>query len=220
MSGLQLVTALGQKLPMTSLAQIEASTRSASGGIASGQVGGGGVTGATALYGQGAAAGGSPTAYGYLGGPSSYATLAGQAGGLTSGFYSGANNLLGSGVPNALNVGASALNSSFGNQMQIANFEQRQQEALWGGLGKLAGGLGSAAIMASDRRLKEDIEVVGRLGALQLHTYRYRDDPSGDRYIGYMADEVEKLDPGAVVTTRDGYKAVDYNRATISALGG
>jgi len=37
--------------------------------------------------------------------------------------------------------------------------------------------------------------------------------------LGYMADEVELLDPSAVVMHESGYKAVDYNRATMSALG-
>jgi len=71
----------------------------------------------------------------------------------------------------------------------------------------------------SDRRLKEDAEVIGHIGALPVHRYRYKADPSEDRYIGFMADEVERVDPRAVVTMPSGYKAVDYNRAMVSALG-
>jgi len=226
LSAMQQAIAMGQKLPTLSLAQLEAATQSAQGGISGGQVGGGGVTGATSLYGQGAAAGGSPTAYGYLGGPSTYSGLAGMSGTSASSLYGGANTLLGSGVPNAINAGAGALNSSFSNQMSGFNAEQKQQEALWGGMGKLVGGVGSAALGSpwvgaalgfSDRRLKEDDRVVGHIGRLPLHAFRYKGRP--EAHLGYMADEVELLDPSAVVMHESGYKAVDYNRATMSALG-
>ena len=73
-----------------------------------------------------------------------------------------------------------------------------------------------ASLFFSDRRLKEDDQIVGLLGDLPIHTFRYK----GDRTprIGYMADEVARIDPGAVVDTPSGFKAVDYNRATRSAL--
>jgi hypothetical protein len=73
-----------------------------------------------------------------------------------------------------------------------------------------------AAMFASDRRLKEDTRVVGHVGKLPIHTFNYKGDPV--RRFGFMADEVEKIDPGAVATTNLGFKAVDYNRAAASAL--
>lgn len=73
-----------------------------------------------------------------------------------------------------------------------------------------------ASLFFSDRRLKENDKVVGLLGDLPIHAFRYKGDPTPR--IGYMADEVERLDPGAVVDTASGYKAVDYGRATRSAL--
>lgn len=68
----------------------------------------------------------------------------------------------------------------------------------------------------SDRRLKEDDKVVGLLGDLPIHTFRYKGDPV--KRIGFMADEVEKVDPGAVTTMPNGYKAVYMGRAAQSAL--
>ena len=186
-----------------------------------GQVGGGGLGQANAVYGTGASAGGSPTAWGYLGGPSTATSLSGQYGSSANSLYSGGTTALGN-QSSALNVGVSALSSGFNNQMQISQFNQKQDADLWGGIGKIVGGLGSAALMSpwlSDRRLKEDTEVIGHIGALPVHRYRYKADPSEDRYIGFMADEVERVDPRAVVTMPSGYKAVDYNRAMVSALG-
>jgi hypothetical protein len=73
-----------------------------------------------------------------------------------------------------------------------------------------------AMFAGSDRRIKEDTKVVGRIGKLPLHTFRYKGDPV--KRVGFMADEVEKIDPGAVATTNLGFKAVDYGRAAASAL--
>lgn len=73
-----------------------------------------------------------------------------------------------------------------------------------------------AALFASDRRLKEDDKVVGRIGELPIHQFRYKGDSK--QYLGFMADEVEKIDPAAVVDTDSGYKAVNYGQALGSAL--
>ena len=51
-----------------------------------------------------------------------------------------------------------------------------------------------------------------RLGnGLELYRFRYTGD---DRtlYVGVMAQEVQKIDPGAVSHDRDGYLMVDYDR--------
>lgn len=91
---------------------------------------------------------------------------------------------------------------------------------LTGALGSFAGSpAGSAAIsslFASDRRLKDDIEEIGVVDGLPLYRFRYKGEPA--RHIGFMADEVEKRDKSAVVTTPSGYKAVDYNRVLTSML--
>jgi hypothetical protein len=71
--------------------------------------------------------------------------------------------------------------------------------------------LGATLISKSDRRLKENIQPIGtdeRTG-LNLYEFSYKNG-SGKRFIGVMADEVEKLYPEAVFEMPDGYKAVNY----------
>jgi hypothetical protein len=63
----------------------------------------------------------------------------------------------------------------------------------------------------SDRRLKQDIELVGRdeRTMLPLYEFAYKSDPSR-RFLGVMADEVEAYMPAAVRVGEDGYKFVNY----------
>jgi hypothetical protein len=63
----------------------------------------------------------------------------------------------------------------------------------------------------SDIRVKEDIAEVGRLpNGLGLYRYRYL--WSAETYVGVMAQEVEDVEPEAVVRGTDGYLRVDYAR--------
>jgi hypothetical protein len=69
-----------------------------------------------------------------------------------------------------------------------------------------------AAAMASDRRLKVDVEKVGE-DADGLGRYRYRyvtDDPQAPLREGVMADEVARLRPWALGPERGGFATVDY----------
>jgi hypothetical protein len=144
-----------------------------------------------------------------------YTQLAGSYGSLGGSLMSGGTSALGN-ISGAISAGAGAMNSGFSNQMSAYTAKYQQQSDLWGGIGKLAGmGIG---MIPSDRRLKEDTKVVGHVGALPLHTFRYRDDPTHTTHVGFMADEVEKIDPGAVHTIALPFKAVDYGRAVTSAL--
>ena len=77
--------------------------------------------------------------------------------------------------------------------------------------------LGGAALMASDVRMKENIEPIG-IAENGLTVYRYEYKPEfkdhelagrGVHY-GYMAQEVEQVYPYAVRILDDGYKVVDY----------
>jgi hypothetical protein len=84
-------------------------------------------------------------------------------------------------------------------------------QSAMGGLFGLAGSLGSAAIM-SDMRVKQDISRVGTLdNGLPVYSYRYK--WGGPIHIGLMAQDVEQVNPDAVVGGVGGYKAVDYGRA-------
>ena len=71
--------------------------------------------------------------------------------------------------------------------------------------------LGAAAIRWSDRRLKQDIELVGRdeRTGLNLYEYAYRTKPTL-RWRGVMADEVMQVMPEAVHTGDRGFMSVDY----------
>lgn len=92
------------------------------------------------------------------------------------------------------------------------DYNQRMQShnAMLGGLFGLAGTVGQAAIM-SDARVKQDISRVGTLdNGLPVYVYRYV--WGGPMQLGVMAQDVETVNPAAVVEI-DGFKAVDYGRA-------
>ena len=94
------------------------------------------------------------------------------------------------------------------NRNNLIGFQANQsaQNAMTGGMF----GLGAAGIMAfSDRRLKENIERVGRLAnGLAVYAYNYIWD-SVPR-LGVMSDEVRKVMPEAVRVHPSGYDMVDY----------
>lgn len=84
-------------------------------------------------------------------------------------------------------------------------------------LGQLLGAgaqLGSAALLASERRVKRDIERIGALpDGLGVYAYRYlwdRDDEPLRE--GVMVDEVAELRPWALGPVVDGIQTVDYGR--------
>ena len=68
----------------------------------------------------------------------------------------------------------------------------------------------TSGVVFSDRRLKQDIRLVGRtFDGLDIYTFRYRNDPVVR--MGVMAQEVLEVHPEAVGEI-DGYLAVDYGR--------
>lgn len=77
-------------------------------------------------------------------------------------------------------------------------------------IGSIAGALG----MFSDRRLKADIEAIGRENGWPIYKFRYKGDDQ--RYIGVMADEVEDKMPEAIIISPSGYKMVDYGRIGVT----
>jgi len=74
---------------------------------------------------------------------------------------------------------------------------------------QLLGQLGGAALAASDRDLKENIELVDETNGFNIYEFNYKTDPE-HRYRGVMAQEVQKTRPDAVVKI-DGYLAVMYD---------
>jgi hypothetical protein len=92
--------------------------------------------------------------------------------------------------------------------------DAQKQSALGSTLGALAGA--GAYYARSDIRAKENIVVVGKLpNGLTVYEFEYKpefkDEAGHGRYRGVMAHEVEQIIPEAVITTADGYKAVNYS---------
>lgn len=95
-------------------------------------------------------------------------------------------------------------------QANLDSYNAQQQ----GLQGLLSGGM-NTAMMFSDRRLKTDIVRVGTgFRDLPIYQFKYVFDSSGRVHMGYMADEVEKICPEAVLVTEDGYKMVNYELCT------
>jgi len=122
----------------------------------------------------------------------------------------------------ATTSGADILGASqmgYNAQMGGFNAANAAQSNFNSGLMGLGGTLGAAALMApaSDIRMKENIEKVGKMAnGLNVYTYEYkpefRNDPFAGhgKHIGVMAHEVEEVMPEAVITRPDGYKMVNY----------
>lgn len=85
-----------------------------------------------------------------------------------------------------------------------------QSDSPLGAIGGILGGAASLYNAFSDRRLKTEIEFshVDEGTGLNLYTFRYLHDMA-HKYLGVMADEVQKVFPDAV-RPRDGYLTVDY----------
>jgi hypothetical protein len=117
----------------------------------------------------------------------------------------------------ATTAGADLLGASqmgYNAQMGNYNAQQAAQQGFNSGLMGLGGTLG-AAYMISDIRTKEHIKAIGWLpNGLPVYEYEYKpewkDEAGHGRFIGVMAQEVEMVQPEAVITRPDGYKMVNY----------
>ena len=138
------------------------------------------------------------------------ATAAGSAG-LASAMAPGAQ------MQSGLAAGANTImrGHSLGVQGSLGMLNSQTQMATQPGIDVGSLMQGGAAMyssgMFSDRRLKQDIELVGRdeRTMLPLYEFAYKSDPSR-RFLGVMADEVEAYMPEAVHEDENGYKFVNY----------
>lgn len=104
-----------------------------------------------------------------------------------------------------------AYQNQYQGQLNAYNAQVGAQNSQLSGLGSLAGSLGSAAIMASDIRVKTDIQRIGVAdNGLPIYVFRYigNDMP----VMGFMAHEVEEIHPDAVVVV-GGIKHVNLTKA-------
>lgn len=99
--------------------------------------------------------------------------------------------------------------NAYGQEMNAYNQQQARNQEMMGGLF----GLGANAMMAfSDRQLKKDISKVGTAeNGLPIYSYKYK--AGGPQQLGFMAQDVEKVNPDAVGTHESGFKMVDYSKA-------
>jgi hypothetical protein len=113
-------------------------------------------------------------------------------------------------------MGMTGANNILTSQTSAYNAGMAQQGLDVGGI--LAGGA-KAYTAFSDRRLKENIELVGRDERTMLPLYEFEYiGGSGKRYLGVMAQDVIKTHPEMVFTMPDGYMAVNYAGLGIEML--
>jgi hypothetical protein len=113
---------------------------------------------------------------------------------------------------------AGLINTRFSQDMDIYKQESQQQQALMGGIFGMLGGM----MKMSDERQKDNVVKVGSVFAtdvddddakkkLPIYEYTYKQDPTKQRHVGPMAQDVEKIDKGAV-KTRAGIKYIEPRR--------
>jgi hypothetical protein len=131
------------------------------------------------------------------------ATAAGSAG-MNTAMAPGSQAM--TGMAQAGNTMGAVLNS----QTSAYNAGMAQQGLDVGGLMKGAAAMKTAG-MFSDRRLKQNIELVGRDERTMLPLYEFEYiNGSGRRFLGVMAQDVLETHPDMVFTMPDGYMAVNY----------
>ncbi|HEY1092070.1 MAG TPA: tail fiber domain-containing protein [Burkholderiaceae bacterium] len=117
-------------------------------------------------------------------------------------------------TPTQLDV-TGPMNSYMGAQQAAYGRQGSAANGLFGALGQLGGaaiGAGGWGGLLSDIRAKTEISRVGTLdNGLPVYLYRYKD--GGPMQIGVMAQDVQQVNPEAVIETDGGYLAVNYAEA-------
>jgi hypothetical protein len=139
---------------------------------------------------------------------------------------------------NASNIGAQGVSTTANAGTQTASnvgnlyssMGNAQAAGTMGAANAYAGGLNNISNYAmlygmrsgqpgSDIRMKENIEAIGWLpNGLPVYSWDYKPEFKDDEYcghgkfVGVMAQDVEKLIPDAVTTRSDGFKMVDYTK--------
>lgn len=139
--------------------------------------------------------------------------------GSTAGTSGGAGQQIGTGAtlfnptnPYAQDVYSSNQNAQSAANIANANNASSSNNATLGAIGSIAG----AALLAfSDKRLKTDIKKVGKSPeGGNIYEFSYKGDKKKRRFVSGMAQEIEKVNPSAVITMPlTGYKLVDLNKA-------
>jgi hypothetical protein len=120
---------------------------------------------------------------------------------------------------------AGLINQNFSQNFQNYQAQQQLMGQIIGGTLGAAGSIGAGLAFRSDRRSKENIHRIGTVFAaerqpvqeperkkLPVYEYSYKDDPSSMRHIGPMAQDMEKIDPGAVGKDKRGMRYINASR--------
>ena len=94
---------------------------------------------------------------------------------------------------------------------------QQSNELLGSGLGALGGAAGAGLAFLSDERLKQDIQrlPVDAIPGVPLAAFSYKSAP-GHRYLGVIAQDLERVAPQHVGETPEGVKVVSSQFAPFS----
>jgi len=116
-----------------------------------------------------------------------------------------AGNIMGQSVSQAnMDIGNALAQSS----IQSTNAQIQGQQNLLG----TATSLGGAALMFSDKRLKKNIERIGRANGHNIYKWEWKDSGRKDMSTGVIAQEVMEINPEAVTEADNGYLMVDYSK--------
>ena len=99
------------------------------------------------------------------------------------------------------------LSGSTSQTSNVGSFTTPDNEGYLSKAGKVGNLVGTVFSAFSDKRLKKNIKKVGRKNGLNIYEFEYLWSP--DKYVGYIAQEVEKLFPKAVGEIK-GFKYVNY----------
>jgi hypothetical protein len=134
--------------------------------------------------------------------------------GSAAGMINTNNSTFGS-TMSGMSAGISGANTNAANSIRASENQGDMMGSIIGagaqlGAAYMTGGASLAA--GSDRRLKTNIQKVGRdvRTGLSIYTFEYKTEP-GVLYEGVMADEVQAKFPDAVVTDQNGYMSVIYS---------
>ena len=99
--------------------------------------------------------------------------------------------------------------SGFGAQASMLNSQVSAAASITGAAVGGASSAATAALMGSDRKLKKNINKIGKSpSGLNIYSFEYKDSKHGDGvFQGVMSDEI----PQKAVSTKDGYDMVNYS---------
>ena len=139
--------------------------------------------------------------------------FAGQ--GYTSGQIGNVNALTGArDIYHLQGMGGS--NGAYDRSYEAQQYNYNTQQNALNNLLSAGASIGAAALLASDKRLKENLKPVGKLdNGLKVYVGNYKKETGLDTtpQLFLLAQEVEKKNPDAV-GEKNGYLAVNYRKAT------